>query len=1163
MATLLNLKYIKVQQKKPMLKKLTILIFIVLQSSFLLKAQEIFRQISLEEGLSQSTVTCILEDNKGFMWFGTLDGLNKYDGYDITVYRNNPKDTFSITDNAITTLFQDRNNYIWVGVAKGGLAVLDNLTQRFVTFTHSPENLHSIASNVINSIYQDVNGTLWFASDNGLSKLSVEQQKSLLELFTKPYLASNIQFETTRKKIWTTNTLLSDSINSIIGQDSNFLWLATNRGLVKYNTNNNFFTNYKKEEGNSNTLLNNNITSLYLLKNDVLLVGTNYGFSILNTVTNAFTNVEFTDFPYNIADANYIVNFSQDQEDNIWIGTKMGLIKFNFEEKKYQRFLSNPFNENSISVNIITSLLIDNTGILWVGTSLGGVNKLNRGDKKFVTYKNNPFDSNSLNANRVRAFFEDAQGLIWIGTVDGGLNCWDRTNNKFTHFLNNLNDPYSLSDNHVRAIFEDSDGNLWIGTNDGGLNLFDRKKNRFYRYYHEPENSNSLSSNQIYRIFEDSKKNVWIATFGGGVLLMNKQNFPNITFRQFLHDDANNESISDNDITSVIEDNSGNLWFGTYNNGICKWDSENERFIHYTVNKDGEIDRVYSIIKAQDGTLWLGTRGSLAYYDEEKDDFIIFDESYGFPNRILMGVVEDDFGYLWISTNSGISKFSKETHEVKNYSVSDGLQSNEFMIGAYYKTRNGLLLFGGIGGFDAFYPQMINYNPHIPDIVITGFKVFNKEFTLDSVIYEKKVINLKYDQNSFSFDFVAIDYAYSSKNQYAYMLEGVDENWNFVNQRRFASYTNLPPGEYIFKVKGSNNDGIWNETGTSIIVIITPPFWQRTWFKILATTLIIIFLIIVVKIRDFVHDKNKLEVLVEERTRELMKQKEKILEKNEELQQQQEEILAQRDELELQRDIVTQQKKDMTDSIYYAQRIQRAILPPDNYVKTILKEYFIMFKPRDIVSGDFYWIKSKRGKTVIVAADCTGHGVPGAFVSMLGVAFLNEVVGKIFEHSAFITAAEILNQLRKNILQSLNQVSTDTLLSDGMDMALIIIDKENSELQFAGAYNPLILIRNKELTMIKADKMPVGISPKMDIPFTNHVIPIHSGDNLYMYSDGYIDQFGGGGNRKYKSLPFKKLLTDNSDLPMKKQLAALEEEHLAWKGSEQQVDDILVIGIRI
>ena len=307
-----------------------------------------------------------------------------------------------------------------------------------------------------------------------------------------------------------------------------------------------------------------------------------------------------------------------------------------------------------------------------------------------------------------------------------------------------------------------------------------------------------------------------------------------------------------------------------------------------------------------------------------------------------------------------------------------------------------------------------------------------------------------------------------------------------------------------------------------------------------------------VEIKNVIFEKNQLE-----------KEKQQFKDKTKKLWEQSISIHKEKERIEGLKKQIEKTHQQVTDSIRYAKYIQTAMLPLNDYLTEIMPEHFILFKPRDIVSGDFYWMKAIDDYLIIVAADCTGHGVPGAFVSMLGVAFLNEVVGKIFEHSAFITAAEILNQLRKNILQSLNQVSTDTLLSDGMDMALIIIDKENSELQFAGAYNPLILIRNKELTMIKADKMPVGISPKMDIPFTNHVIPIHSGDNLYMYSDGYIDQFGGGGNRKYKSLPFKKLLTDNSDLPMKKQLAALEEEHLAWKGSEQQVDDILVIGIRI
>jgi len=1145
---------------KLMLKQIvTLLLIIVLPcGAFAQKNRIKFDNISLEEGLSQSTVLSILQDSRGFMWFATLDGLNKYDGYTITAYRHKPADIHSIADNALNTIFEDSYHTLWIGTRSGGVSQYDRLKDKFINYQNDTRDSSTICDNNVISIFEDSENNLWFGTNSGLSVI-FKADRARCKFTNLSYLPNFSE------------TSLSEKINKITADKNGNLWLATNKGVVMYNHRTKEIKTFKNTIFNIPTVNANIINWLIIDNKNQLWTATNEGVFIRNIVTGEqIKHLYYIPGNVNSLTSNSITSILQDNEGIFWIGTeKGGLNMYNATNETFFSYKHDPSDNSSLSVDNIRFLYTDKANILWVGTSLGGVNKWNRAAEDLDLFRHNPYDDLSLSSSQVRTIYQDRGGIIWIGTVDGGLNMWDTATNHFIDYQNSESNNFSISSNHIRAIFEDSKGNFWVGTDGGGLNLMDRKTGKFYAFQNNPDKEGTISNNIIWDIFEDSKGNLWIATFGGG---LNLYNYETKTFTAFKNDKRNIWSITDNQVTCIYEDNQKNLWIGTYGGGLCKWQEETQTFISYVYKENNETtignNRVYSIYQDTNNRLWIGTKGCLNLFDAENEAFIRFDESNGFPNDVFMGILEDEEGNLWVSTNQGLSRFNPETFSIRNYDVRDGLQSNEFLACSYCKADDGEMFFGGINGFNAFYPSHLKDNPHIPEIVITGFKIFNRSVELDTVISEKKYIELKHDQNFLSFDFVALDYIFPEKNQYAYMMVGVDKTWNEVQTRRFAIYNSLPPGSYTFMVKGSNNDEVWNEEGVKIHIVITPAFYQTVIFKVLLVLLgaMIIITIVWARIRSIKIQKERLEEEVKIRTAEVVRQKEDIEEKNIILEQQKEEIEAQRDEIEAKRDEVLKQrdqiaiqKEEIMDSIIYAKRIQTATLPPENFASTKLSEHFTLFRPKDIVSGDFYWTSDAHSdKLIVIAADCTGHGVPGAFMSMLGISFLNKIVNE----KSITHPTEILNRLRENIVIALKQKGLMDDAKDGMDIALCSFDLVNNKLYFAGANNPLLFVRNGEMELYKGDKMPIAFFDKMD-PFVTHEIDIQKGDCCYIFSDGYQDQFGGPDGKKFKTKKMKEIILANYDKPMDIQKQILEESLNKWMGPHEQVDDILVMGLKV
>ncbi len=566
--------------------------------------------------------------------------------------------------------------------------------------------------------------------------------------------------------------------------------------------------------------------------------------------------------------SNYVLSILKDCSDDLWIGTfDTGLNHLKIDNNNFTHYQHNPTNVSSLGSNEVLSLFEDRSGVLWIGTNMGyGINKLNRRKNSFIHYYHNHFNLNSLSENVIFSLFEDRKGILWIGTFQSGLNSLDREKNEFTNYLHDPSDPNSISDNHIRIIFEDSLDILWIGTFSGGLNYFDRIKKKFSHFKHNLSDPNSISSNQIRSIYEDQFGNLWIAAFGGGIDLFDRKTR---TFKHYPYDPDDPNSLSNNQVYYITGDQSGSLWIATFGGGVNKFDIQAESFIHYRHDPDNENslcnDRILTIyIDERDTNLiWFGSFGKgFDRFDNRNQSFTHYTQKEGLPNEVVYSILPDNAGNLWLSTNKGISKFNLQTETFVNYGLQDGLQSNEFNAGAYYRSqRTGEMFFGGVNGFNCLIPENIQTNQIIPPVIITSFKIFDKEMSQKiGPIFRGKEIELTHRENFFSFEFSVLDYTDMTKNQFAYKLEGFNEEWIYCSMRRYVNYTNLDPGAYIFRVKGANCDGVWNEEGTYIKLNIKPRFTQTWYWHPTVVGTLVLLIVIIFTIRTKLKIKRSLEL---------------------------------------------------------------------------------------------------------------------------------------------------------------------------------------------------------------------------------------------------------------------------------------------------------------
>jgi len=841
-----------------------------------------FDHLSIDDGLSQSSAYSISQDKKGFIWIGTEAGLNRFDGYSFTIYNNEAGNPNSLVHSWVLTTLIAQSGIVWIGT-ENGLNYFDQKKNQFITFRHIPEDLKSLSNNLVFSLLQDRSGNIWIGTDNGLNRFEADQQT-----FTR--FPSKSQSNDFPKQ---------NSIRSLCEDKEGNIWIGSyGGGLYKYNPEKNSFIIFKNNPDDPNSLSDNRVLALCQDSRGFLWIGTEEGgLNRLDPKKNGFILYKNSPNNPNSLSDNHINVIFEDSTGILWIGTnEEGLNQFDPKSKMFFHYTHNPNDPNSLSSNRTLSIYEDNAGGLWFGNYAGGINRFDRNSMKFTHYQAEPNNSNSLSYNDIRQVYEDHRGILWIGTDGGGLNRFDRQNMQFTHFKKETKKKNSISDNRVFAIIEDRENTLWVGTYGGGLNKFNRQARSFSHFKSNPADSNSLADDKIRALCLAKTGQIWIGTDGGG---LSKFNPKSQQFSTYRHNPQDTNTLSKDRIFCVIEDHEGTIWAGTFGAGLDRLNPGTGGFYHYSNNAADPTslvnNYVLSLMEDHDHTIWVGADGGMCKLNPSKNSFTRYTLKDGLPNEVVYDILEDDQGHLWIATNKGLSKFNPQTEIFNNYDMKDGLQSNEFNTGTGFKSKSGEMFFGGVHGFNTFFPDKVIDNLYIPEIVITDFQLFNKPVPigqnqegrtiLKNHIIETDEINLQYKDKVFSFEFSALHYTSPDKNQYAYKMEGFDDEWNQVGNRRFATYTGLPPGEYTFRVKGSNSDGLWNETGTAIKIKIKPPFWRTTWFLGLAILLILLSIagIYRLRVRQFQRRKEELELLVKERTSQLAESNDRLEEANQEL----------------------------------------------------------------------------------------------------------------------------------------------------------------------------------------------------------------------------------------------------------------------------------------
>ena len=798
-----------------------------------------FTHLTTSDGLSQGYVTAILQDRQGFMWFATRDGLNRYDGNTFVVYKHNPSDPGSLSSNFIQDLIEDDQGYFWAAT-NTGVNKFDPITERFTRYLHDANNPNSIGGASVKSIAQDRRGYLWFGTeDEGLDKLDARTGT-----FTHYRNDSDGQFV--------------GRITQVIADSRDDIWFVGERGVFQLNQQTGQITCppatrnglgaesvYEDEVGNLWMLVDSPVFGLVKYDRQAQRL-TRYPLGARSVGAVASTT--------NGGSANGTL--AADGQNGFWVPSSLGLYYFDRQTERYAyRFQHEETNPDSLDSNAIMSVYRDKGDVLWVGTENSGLNILNFRQENLGLYQHRPGNPNSLSPGRVKAIYQESNGVLWIGLFPRGLDRVERKTGEITHYLPKPGQENTLGKGtNVDSLYKDAAGYLWVGGGGSGLDRLDERTGRVKHYRHNPDDPHSLISDNVYTIYGDHSGHMWVGAQGG----VSRFDPATEGFTNYRPVPDNPASLA-NTVWIIYQDRSGTLWAGTWGGVLIRFDEEAKTFVNYTPDSHaphglngGGINTIH---EDRAGALWVGTFDGLYRYNRKDGTFTRYTETEGLPGSAIRCILEDGAARLWLSTDKGISRFDPQRETFRNYDLSDGLQSNEFSTGCY-QGRDGEMFFGGSNGFNAFLPENVQDNPYVPAVVITSFKIFNKlvpigaKSVLTKAIPYVDSLTLSHRDSVFSFEFAALSYANSQKNRYRYKLENLEPSWNEVgSKQRLAAYTNLDPGKYVFRVQGSNSDGVWNEQGVSLSIIITPPWWRTDWFRAICAAGLLVLLWVVYQFR--------------------------------------------------------------------------------------------------------------------------------------------------------------------------------------------------------------------------------------------------------------------------------------------------------------------------
>ncbi len=894
------------------LKSLILFFFLFSVKHALGENRMIFDHITPNDGLPSVHINQILQDSDGLMWFATYNGLASYDGYRFNTYNYNPKDSTSLNHDYVISICEESSRYIWV-VTINGLCRFDKEHDNFKRFNSSEGGL--LTRSGIRQIEIDFIGNLLMATNAGFVIYNIQNDNLVCY----------------QSDVNDGNSISSNSVNDMYIDNNRKVWIATDKGLDLFDPELESFSHIKDGD----------FVKLSKYNEGIIAITRDF----IRYITPSVDEVDFSKVNLEGVKDNWVVtDVLMDYQGSDWYTIRdVGTVCLNKEDNSYTIYRYDKYDKTSINSNVPQCIYKDKDNNLWIGTFDGGINFYSPHKKLFTNIQDN-FKVDGLLNNNVKTIYEDKDGDIWIGTKVGGmLSKFDKCTRTFTHFKHDPNDSSSISDDYIFTITDAQPGYLWVGTMNGGLNLFNKKTGQCIHFKHDPNNESTISTNNIRALLLDSGK-LWIGGHKKGIDVFDIKRRRKIKNYRFSIGDS---TISSNNVTSIVRDFKGRLWFGT-RFGLNRYDRNTEEFIrYYHIENDSTSlsdNMIQCIIEDSDHYLWMGTKNGLNRYDPATDSFQVFNTNSGLPANSVYGLSIDSNGIIWMSTNLGIVRFNYKTNESSLYTDEDGLDNNEFVPSVYFTSKDGEVFFGGNKGFTFFKPGEIITNPYLPNIVFTDFKVLNTSIKpgKDNPILSKHInkvseVNLSHNDDVFSIYFSALNYVASDKNKYAYMLEGFDKDWHYCNTSHSATYTNLNPGKYIFRVKASNNDKVWNEAGRSLQINVIPPLWDTLLFKIV----IILFLIFVIlflfilRQRVYLVKTSVLEEKVKERTEnlknanlELNAQKEEILIQHNEIQDQKEQL-----EKETQRLAVLNKFGQELINILSLTEINRVIF---DYVKTLL-----------------------------------------------------------------------------------------------------------------------------------------------------------------------------------------------------------------------------------
>jgi len=1029
-----------------------------------LRAQEniLFDHLTVKEGLSQGSAICMFQDSRGFMWFGTQDGLNRFDGYEFKVYKHDPANPATVNDNFIISIGEDSSHTLWIGTVNQ--TILSRFDRATETFSHVPLDSVNLAGARISeshSSYTDPAGVQWKGSvGKGLRRTDPRNGKTTV--FT--HNAAD------------PGSLLDDRVYSVLGDHTGTVWIATRAGLDRFDPKTERFVHYRHDDANPRSLSNNYVWPLLEDRKGNLWVGSYLGgLNRFDRASETFTRYVHDESNPRSLGGDQIYSLYQDSSGMIWVGLQdHGIDRFHPDLSHFTHILRDQTKKNSLADNNVLSLRVDHAGAVWIGTAVG-LNRWDRRNGTFTLFKHDPANPRSIADDQVQTMLEDRSGTLWLGTLSSGLDRFDAASGTFTHYKNDPSDPASLSDNRVYALCEDRSGALWVGTYGTGLCRLDRKTGKFTRFLHADSIPASLGAAGAWALLEDQGGTLWVGTYGGG---LNRYDPRTGTFTQFLHNDANLKSLSDDAVLSLFEDRSGKLWVGTMN-GLNRFDA---------------------------------------------DSFRVYSEKDGLVNATILGILEDDAGHLWMSTNKGVSRLDPRTGAVSNYNYSDGLQGNEFSQGAYAKdSRSGELFFGGANGFNLFRPEELRENPYVPPVVFSAFNRYNTDDEAGTPIAElgidtKQEITLTYKDNVANFTFAALNFYNTFKNRYAYRLEGYSENWIQLGTDRKATFTNLDAGTYLLRVKGSNNDGRWNETGAALRLIVTPPWWRTTWAYSIYGVLLI----------GFLYSVRKVEI-------DRREQKAKIRESELHTKA----VEAEKRALEAENE---RQTKELED----ARRLQLSMLPSE--VPTIPGyEIAVSMKTATEVGGDYYDFQlTPKGVLNIAFGDATGHGMQaGTIVTLMKGLFISDAgtleIQKFFNHCS----------------RAIKEIKLGRLY---MALTLTRLNGNSVSLSSAGM-PPAFLYRKRDGAIEEILLKAVPLGSMKNYPYPLYETTMGLGDTLLLLTDGLPEQK----NRQEEMFDYARVVEcfrSVADEAPEAIITRLMKEGDSWMNGAQQDDDITLMVVR-